>query len=60
MSRCTKARCPMKFGTVTDDCDLKDCMYRIDLMADRYVSLVIRQGCSYEPKDEPQTEREGE
>lgn len=30
MGKCTKVRCPMQVGAVSDDCDIKDCPYRTD------------------------------
>jgi len=43
MSRCTKARCPMQFGTVPDDCDLKDCMYRTE--SNIRVEIIVNGNC---------------
>ena len=30
MSRCTKKNCPMQYGTVSIDCDIKDCSWRTE------------------------------
>lgn len=28
MNKCKKLNCPMQYGKVKDDCDIKDCPYR--------------------------------
>ena len=41
---CTKINCPMQYDKVSDDCDIKTCIYRTERKKDNWITVLSENG----------------